>query len=60
MAKPEDYYKKTFPEDYKTFGDKGIRTIPLFSFETVMMLMELYHNEELMEILKHKTEKHGE
>lgn len=38
---PEEYYKKTFPKDYNLIKD--IKKTNLFSFETCMKMMEMYH-----------------
>ena len=58
MTSAEEYYEETFPEDYKTFGDKDIRQAALFSFDTTMKLMELYHSDQLVKMLKSNVNKY--
>ena len=49
---PDEYYKTTFPKDYNLIKD--IKTSNLFSFETCMKLMEMYHWFEIDRIVKKK------
>ncbi len=48
--KPEEYYKKTFTKDYNLIKD--IKKTDLFSFETCMKLMQMYHWAEVDRIIK--------
>jgi len=43
MNKAEQWYKTTFPEDYKLFKD--LREMPIVTLNSCFKLMEMYANE---------------
>ena len=49
---PEEYYKNVFSGNYAII--KGLKHQKLFSLNSCLQLMELYHNAEIERILKPK------